>query len=126
MSTWLSSSVPASRALAAPLASALVGRVVVRVAGLAVVEEMRSVPLGEHRPHWNRKKGTEMFYGIPVRVLSVASWFHWSGMLLVSYDHSGCKHATGRYPMTHTLLKLHPRGPSSEAQKRHLGASARG
>jgi hypothetical protein len=47
----------------------------------------------------NSEKGTEIFYGIPVRVLSVASWFHWSGMLLVSYyDHSGCKNATGRYP----------------------------
>eukprot|EP00966_Prymnesium_polylepis_P307575 7108388-Prymnesium_polylepis.1 len=26
-----------------------------------------------HRPHWNRKKDTEMLYGIPVRVLSAAS-----------------------------------------------------
>ena len=55
------------------------------------------------RLYWNLKDGTEMLYGIPVRVLSVASWFHWSGMLLVSYyDHSGCKNATGRYPMPHT------------------------
>ena len=53
--------------------------------------------------YWNLKNVTEMFYGIPVRVLSVASWFHWSGMLLVSYyDHSGSKNAAGRYPMTHT------------------------
>ena len=55
------------------------------------------------RFYWNLKNVTEMFYGIPVRVLSVASWFHWSGMLLVSYyDHSGSKNAAGRYPMTHT------------------------
>ena len=50
-----------------------------------------------HRLYWNLKNGTEMLYGIPVRVLSVASWFHWSGMLLVSYyDNSGCKSAAGR------------------------------
>ena len=55
------------------------------------------------RVYWNLKNVTEMLYGIPVRVLSVASWFHWSGMLLVAYyDHSGCKNATGRYPMPHT------------------------
>ena len=35
------------------------------------------------RLYWNLKNVTEMFYGIPVRVLSVASWFHWSGILLV-------------------------------------------
>ena len=32
------------------------------------------------RFYWNLKNVTEMLYGIPVRVLSVASWFHWSGM----------------------------------------------
>ena len=53
--------------------------------------------------YWNLKNGTEMLYGVPVRVLSVASCFHWSGMLLVSYyDHSGSKNAAGWYPMTHT------------------------
>ena len=58
---------------------------------------------GWRRPRWNRKNVTEMLYGIPVRVLSAASWLHWSGMLLVSYyDHSGCKKAAGRNPMTHT------------------------
>ena len=57
----------------------------------------------QSRVYWNLKNGTEMLYGIPVRVLSVASWFHWSGMLLVSYyDHSGCKNAAGWYPVTHT------------------------
>ena len=70
---------------------------------------LRSTPqcflarLSVHRVYWNLKNVTEMLYGIPVRVLSVASWFHWSGMLLVSYyDHSGSKNAAGRYPMTHT------------------------
>ena len=59
--------------------------------------------IAANRVYWNLKNVTEMLYGIPVRVLSVASWFHWSGMLLVSYyDHSGSKNAAGRYPMTHT------------------------
>ena len=54
------------------------------------------------RLYWNLKNVTEILYGIHVRVLSAASWFHWSGMLLVSYyDNSGCKNAAGRYPMTH-------------------------
>ena len=48
------------------------------------------------RPQWNLKSVTEMCHDIPMRVLSVASWFHWSGMVMVSYcDHAGCKNAAG-------------------------------
>ena len=62
-----------------------------------------------------------MFYGIPMCVLSVASWSHWSIMLLVSYyEHSGCKNAAGWYSMTPYVTKIAPARSLERSTKKAL------